>query len=137
MDYRRSPLELTLWTTDIDALADFLCSAGGFAVVGRHPGYATLEREGVAISLHADEAYKGHPWYDAVRREGVARGIGAEIRVEVRDVEAAYRASLNARAIVVHAPYDPGTGVVESVVMGPDGYLFAFWSPAPGNEPAG
>ncbi len=126
-----SPLEVILWTTDIDSLSRFLAETAGFEVLERHPGFATLVLEGARLSLHADEAYKGHPWFDALGREGAARGIGSELRVKVPDVESCYHACLRLGAVAVHGPYDPGNGRLECLVMGPDGYLFSFWSTAP------
>jgi catechol 2,3-dioxygenase-like lactoylglutathione lyase family enzyme len=129
MSARQSPsLELVLWSADIDRLCDFLERAGGLEVEARHPGYAALRCNGSRLALHADEAYKGHPWYDALAREGAARGIGAEVRVGVADVDAAYREALALGAVALHGPYEVEPGIRECQVMGPDGFLFAFWS---------
>ena len=121
---------VVLWTTDILALSTFLTDVGGLRLDQRMPGYAVLQANGARISLHSDEAYKGHPWYNALVREGVARGIGAELRIRVRDVDAAYSRALNMGALAIEYPNDLD-GTRECQVMGPDGFLLALWQPAP------
>ncbi|MCS7295034.1 MAG: VOC family protein [Chloroflexota bacterium] len=121
---------IVLWSTDVSALARFLCEVTGARALEAYPGFAALEVGGTRIELHDDEAYRGHPWYDALRREGAARGIGTELRAEVEDVEAAYRRALALGGTSVQPPY-PGDGYVEAVVMGPDGYLLSLWAPSP------
>ena len=91
---------------------------------------AVLQAKGARIALHSDEAYKGHPWYNALVREGVARGIGAELRIRVRDVDAGYSRALNLGALAIEYPNDLD-GTRECQVMGPDGFLLALWQPAP------
>jgi predicted enzyme related to lactoylglutathione lyase len=117
---------LVLWTTDVFALAAFLEAVAGLSIEERHPGYASLRAGGVSIMLHADESYRGHPWYDALMREGAARGIGAELRLRVADVDAAYTKAIRLGAQVIAAPYDSGLGF-ECSVMGPDGFLMSLW----------
>lgn len=124
-------LGITLWTTDIPAMAGFLHTVAGLEVEELHPGYASLRANGARILLHADEAYRGHPWYEALRREGVARGIGAEMRFQVADASAAYGAALRAGGLAIQPPYWQD-GIDECQVMGPDGFLFALWSEAAG-----
>ncbi|MCC6959591.1 MAG: hypothetical protein IT301_07055 [Dehalococcoidia bacterium] len=117
---------VTLWATDVFALADFLVAVAGMAVEQRHPGFAALSREGVAIQVHDDESFRGHPWYDALRREGVARGIGAELRFEVDSTDAAYSEAIRRGAIAIAPPYEY-EGTRECLVMGPDGYVVSLW----------
>ena len=117
---------LTLWATDVFALADFLEAAAEFQVVERHPGYALVRRDGIQIQVHADESYRGHPWYEALVREGVARGIGAEIRIRVTDVLSAYRVALARGAQAIAQPFEY-EGTLECQVMAPDGYVLALW----------
>ena len=119
---------IVLWTTDIPALCDFLADVAGMDVEQRMPGFASLRVNGGTVFLHSDEAYRGHPWYDALVKEGVARGIGAELRIRVPDVEAAYNLALRRGALAIEAP----TGVdatFECQVMGPDGFLLTLWEP--------
>jgi uncharacterized glyoxalase superfamily protein PhnB len=124
-------LEVVLWSSDVPSLAAFLARVANFEVVGQHPGYARLELGGSVLTLHADEAYEGHPWFDALKREGAARGIGAELRLEVGEVTAAYRGALAAGATVVYPPHDQ-EATRECQVLAPDGYLVTLWSPQPG-----
>ncbi len=126
-------LGIVLWTTDIVAMARFLESVAGLHVDELHPGYASLRANGARIVLHADEAYRGHPWYDALMREGVARGIGAEMRFRVADVDASYAAAIRAGGLAIQQPYVMD-GIAECQVMGPDGFLFAFWRDAAPDE---
>ncbi len=117
-----------LWTTDVPGLAAFLHTVTGAAIRAQHPGYASLLAGSTEIMLHADESYRGHPWYDALAREGAARGIGAELRFRVADVERAFRTALRIGAQAIAAPYDAG-GSTECQVMGPDGFLVGLWQP--------
>lgn len=90
------------------------------------PGFARIPTGHGAIIIHTDDdAYRGHPWFDALRREGAARGIGAEVRLRVDDVEAAYEAALRAGAQSIQAPAIVDDAVA-GTVMGPDGFLFTF-----------
>ena len=121
-----SGLGLSLWTTDIAALARFLETVAGMTVEERHPGYASLRINGAQIVLHDEEGYRGHPWYNALAREGVARGIGAEIRIQVESVDAAYARALQLGGLAIEAPCDVDE-MRECQVMGPDGYLLTLW----------
>lgn len=113
---------LTLWATDVFALADFLSAVTGASIVERHPGFASLQAGEVSLQIHDDESYRGHPWFDALAREGVARGIGAELHFGVDDTHRSYREALNRGAQVIAPPYD-FEGTIECQVMGPDGYV--------------
>jgi uncharacterized glyoxalase superfamily protein PhnB len=124
--HHESSLSVVLWTTDVFGLVDFLAAVTGFGVAERHPGYAALDIGGLRLMIHADESYRGHPWYDALRKEGAARGIGAELRFQVEDVEAAYRQALNRGAQSIAAPYNSGQ-CTECSVMGPDCFLISLW----------
>ncbi len=121
-----SSLGLSLWTTDIVALARFLELVAGMTVEQRHPGYASLRINGAQVVLHDEDSYRGHPWYDALHNEGVARGIGAEIRVAVPDVDRAYTTGLQLGALAIEAPCDVDD-TRECQLMGPDGYLLSLW----------
>ena len=123
-----APLGLILWTTDIEGLADFLVRAAGMRLDERHPGYAALSAGPSRLYLHADEAYRGHPWYEALAKHGAARGIGAEIRLQVPDVDYAYTAATRIGGIPVQAPCNQQFGVRECQVLGPDGFLVSLWS---------
>lgn len=117
---------VVLWTTDVPGLTAFLEKVAGVTADERHPGYASLRVNGSRLMIHADEAYRGHPWYSALTREGAARGIGAEIRFRVADVDRSYSAAIHAGGQVITPPYDDGA-VRECQVMGPDGFLISLW----------
>ncbi|HMO96302.1 MAG TPA: hypothetical protein PKD27_09270 [Tepidiformaceae bacterium] len=117
---------LTLWATDVFALADFLVAVTGAALHERHPGFASLLVGGMPLSIHDDESYRGHPWFNALAREGVARGIGAELRFQVEDTMKSYREALNRGGQVIAAPFE-FEGALECHVMAPDGYVLALW----------
>lgn len=123
---RSTRLGLTLWATDVFALADFLEKVVGLPSAERHPGFAAFANDELDLQIHADESYRGHPWYDALAREGVARGIGAELRFQVADVLASYRTALNKGARAIAEPYEY-EGAIECQVMGPDGYVLSLW----------
>ncbi len=124
----REAFGLTLWATDVGALADFLVRVTGATIAERHPGFAQLRLPGCDIEIHADESFRGHPWFEALAREGMARGIGAEMTVRVVNVLAAYRTALQLGAQAIAPPYE-FEGRLECQVMGPDGYVFGLWQP--------
>ncbi|MEO8538232.1 MAG: hypothetical protein ABI577_00735 [bacterium] len=117
---------LTLWATDVFALADFLQAVAHLPIEQRHPGFALLRAGEVPVQIHDDESYRGHPWFDALRKEGMARGIGAELRFEVTSTEAAYREALKRGARGIAPPYEY-EGTLECQLMGPDGYVLSLW----------
>lgn len=120
-------LELILWATDVPALASFLEQVAGLAITEQHPGFAILETGGTSLAIHADEAYRGHPWHEALHREGAARGIGAELRFQVEDLQAAYRTGLRIGGSVVYPPHAQDD-IWECQLLAPDGYLVTLWS---------
>jgi catechol 2,3-dioxygenase-like lactoylglutathione lyase family enzyme len=120
---------VVLWTTDVSALADFMADIAGLAVEQSMPGFARLLAGAAAVELHSDEVYRGHPWHTALVREGVARGIGAELRFRVDDVEATYALALRRGALAIEAPTEVDQ-TIECQVMGPDGFLLTLWEPA-------
>ncbi len=123
---QQAPFGVTLWATDVFALADFLQAVAGLDLEQRHPGFALLRAGDIAIQLHDDESYRGHPWFDALGREGLARGIGAELRFQVESANDAYRLALKRGAQSIAAPYEY-EGTLECQVMGPDGYVLSLW----------
>ncbi|MCC7366347.1 MAG: hypothetical protein IT303_18470 [Dehalococcoidia bacterium] len=133
-------LGLVIWTTDIAGLAGFLQAVGGLEILERHPGFAEMRAGTARISLHDDDADRRHPWYRALAQEGVARGIGAEIRLRVPDVDAAYATGLRMGGLSIATPSELG-GTRECQVMGPDGYVLTLWQtsdaePGPPPPPA-
>lgn len=120
---------IVLWSTDVPGLAEFLSAVSSTPIAEQHPGYARLANTGLHVEIHGDEVYRGHPWHDALKREGAARGIGAEVRIGVRDAQEAYRLAVRMGATAMYAPY-ADQGIVECQVLGPDGYLVSLWSPA-------
>ena len=101
--------------------------SAGALEYARHPGFAELEAGGGRIVLHADDdAYRGHPWFDALRKEGAARGIGAEMRLRVANVDEAYRIAVKLGALAVQQPADVGDAY-ECQVMATDGFLISLW----------
>jgi catechol 2,3-dioxygenase-like lactoylglutathione lyase family enzyme len=133
MPVSSSDVGLILWATDIPAFSSFLENVCAMTIVQRHPGFASLDLNGASVMLHDDESYRGHPWYEALRKEGLARGVGAELRFRVADVDASYLRALRLGAAAVQAPADY-EGTRECQVMGPDGYLFSLWQASPRSE---
>ncbi len=115
-------MEIVLWATDVTALAGFLERVVGIPLIEQHPGFARLGDSNHVLSIHADEAYQGHPWFEALHREGMARGIGAELRFAVVDINAAYRLAIRDGASIVYPPHELEDGL-ECQVLAPDGYL--------------
>jgi len=126
---------ITLWATDVFALADFLQAVAGAEIHQRHPGFAAVSVGGIDVEVHDDESYRGHPWYEALAREGVARGIGAELRIRVGDAQAAYREALKRGAQAIAPPYEY-EGTLEAQVLGPDGYVLCLWQVWESSTPA-
>jgi hypothetical protein len=131
-----SELGVVLWATDVPALARFLSEVAVLGIEEQHPGLAVLSAGAVRLEIHADESYRGHPWYDALRKEGAARGIGAELRFRVTDLQGSYRRALALGGIAVYPPYDAGNQQ-ECQVLCPDGFLISLWQPAEANPLAG
>lgn len=121
-----SQFGVTLWATDVFALADFLHRVAGATIEQRHPGFALVSAGSTLIQLHDDESYRGHPWYEALHREGLARGVGAELRFRVESVTAAYNEALKRGAQSIAPPYE-FEGTLECQVMGPDAYVLSLW----------
>ena len=120
-------VSIALWTTDIPALSGFLSEVAGLAVIEEYPGYARLQAWNAEIELHGDDdADRRHPWYAALKREGAARGIGAEIRFQVPDLERAFTLALRRGALSIRPP-TPAGDMDLATVMGPDGYFFTLW----------
>jgi len=119
---------VTLWATDVFAMADFLAHVAGLRVEERHPGYASLRAGEARITVHDDESYRGHPWYEALHREGVARGIGTELRFRVESVSEAFSTALRIGAQSIAPPFEY-EGTLECQVLGPDGYVLSLWQP--------
>jgi hypothetical protein len=117
---------LTLWATDVFALADFISAVTGATLIERHPGFASLQVGEVSLQIHDDESYRGHPWFQALAREGVARGIGTELRFQVLDTLNSYNEALKRGAQAIAPPYE-FEGSLECQVMGPDGYVLSLW----------
>jgi catechol 2,3-dioxygenase-like lactoylglutathione lyase family enzyme len=118
---------LVLWTTDIPALSRFLTQVCGLEVVEEFPGFARLHAWNAVVELHSDDdADRRHPWYQALARDGVARGIGAEVRIRVEDVDASVRAAQELGGLVIRHP-SPLAEPYLATVMGPDGYLISVW----------
>ncbi|MCB0221803.1 MAG: hypothetical protein KDH09_19050 [Chrysiogenetes bacterium] len=120
-------VSMVLWTTDIPALAGFLSDVAGLSLIEEYPGYARLQAWNAEIELHGDDdADRRHPWYQALSRDGAARGIGAEIRIQVEDLDAAFATALRRGALSIRPPTSAGDMDL-ATVMGPDGYFFTLW----------
>lgn len=117
---------ISLWSTDVFALADFLVGVADLEFEQRHPGFALLRTGHIAINIHDDESYRGHPWFEALSREGVARGIGAELRFQVASAQDAYSEALKRGGQSIAPPFEY-ENTLECQVMGPDGYVLSLW----------
>ncbi len=117
---------VTLWSTDVFKLADFLVEVAGLESVQRHPGFASLRVGNVVLNIHDDESYRGHPWFEALDREGVARGIGAELRFKVDSTTDRHAAALRLGGQSIARPFEY-ENTLECQVMGPDGYVLSLW----------
>ena len=117
---------ITLWSTDVYQLADFLIAVAGLVPQQRHPGFASLLAGDVVVTIHDDESYRGHPWFEALSREGVARGIGAELRFQVESTAESYSAALRLGGQSIAPPFE-FENTLECQVMGPDGYVLSLW----------
>mgnify|MGYP002683096035 FL=1 len=119
-------LGITLWSTDVFALADFLQQVAGLEMDQRHPRFAALRAGEAAVTVHDDESYRGHPWFQALSREGVARGIGAELRFEVDSVSDSFALARKLGGQSIAPPFEY-EGTLECQVMAPDGYVLSLW----------
>lgn len=117
---------VTLWSTDVFAMAEFLHRVAGAEIEQRHPGFAALRIGDIRLSVHDDESYRGHPWFQALSREGVARGIGIELRFQVESTSGAFAEARKLGAQSIAQPFEY-EGTMECQVMGPDGYVLSLW----------
>lgn len=117
---------VTIWSTDVFAMAEFLHRVTGAEIEQRHPGFAALRLGGTQVTVHDDESYRGHPWFQALSREGVARGIGIELRFQVESTSDAFAEARKLGAQSIAAPFQY-EGTMECQVMGPDGYVLSLW----------
>jgi hypothetical protein len=129
-----SPFGLVLWSTDIGALAGFLHEVAGVETIAQYPGMAELDAAGVPVTLLDEDADRGHPWWDALNQDGIARGVGVILRLQVRDVPAAFARAHELGGGTVLPPHDLDE-TRECQVLGPDGFLCALWQPLTASLP--
>lgn len=109
----------------VPASVAFYTERLGFAIeaVYADPGYATLVRDGVRLSL----AEQGHPAPDRPGIELLAPADRTKIQValvlEVADAKAAHAALAADGVVSVAPPFEPPWGGCRFFVADPDGFL--------------
>lgn len=121
-----------LAVASVPASVDFYTRHLGFAVEALYedPGYATLVRDGVRLSL----AEQGHPAPDRPGISLLAPADRARLQValvlEVADAWATHRALAEEGVRSVADPFEPPWGGCRFFVSDPDGYLVEVEQPA-------
>ena len=124
-DYGRGlrGLGVNLLVRDIDAALPFHRAVLDAEVVHADPDFAVLRRDGAEWMLHADHTYRDHPLHGSLSEE-LPRGIGAEIRLNGRDPDAAEAAARRLDFTVLQGAADKPHGLREVFLIDADGYLW-------------
>lgn len=117
-------LSLNLLVRDVARSLPFYTKVLGFHVHYSDVDFAALERDGVAIQLHADHCYDGTPWASRLAGAG-KRGLGAEIRIMGIAPDVAERSAAEHGGAVLVATQDTAHGWRDCILEDPDGYTFA------------
>ena len=124
-DYGRSLTGLTvnLLVRDMDAALPFYREVLDATVVYGDPDFAVIRRGAAEWMLHADHTYSDHPLRGSLEG-GLHRGIGAEIRLQGRDPDAAEAAARRLGFTVLQGATDKPHGLREAFLIDADGYLW-------------
>ena len=117
-------LSLNLLVRDVARSLPFYRDVLGFHVLYGDVDFAALERDGIAVQIHADHCYDDMPWAERLRAPG-KRGLGAEIRIMGIDPDVAERRARERGDAVLVATQDTAHGWRDCIVEDPDGYTFA------------
>ena len=115
-------LRLELFVQDMDVSIHFYCRVLGFALTRRDEGYASLRSGGVVLGLGPIAKLPVEDGYFTQRRLEDDRGAGAEIVLEVDDIDAFHDQVRAAGYPVLEDLQDRPWGLRDFRVADPDGY---------------
>lgn len=119
-------LGITLWSTDVFALADFLQQVAGLEMHQRHPGFAALRAGEAAVTVHDDESYRGHRGSRHSREK--ASPAGSAPNSGSRSIPSPIHSHWHASSAANQSrPFGAETATLECQVMAPDGYVLSLW----------
>jgi catechol 2,3-dioxygenase-like lactoylglutathione lyase family enzyme len=122
-------LSLNLIVRDVARSIPFYTDVLGLHLLHQTADYATLERFGTTIQLHADRTYASQPWGTRLGDAG-RRGFGVEIRLLGIDPdEAERRARAGGHTVLAPAKDWPPHGWRDCLIEDPDGYTFSVGLP--------
>ncbi len=121
-------LSVNLLVRDVARSLPFYRDVLGFRVRYSDVDFVALERDQMAVQLHADHTYDGMPWAARLREPG-KRGFGAEIRIMGIDPDSAERIARDRGDPVLVATQDTPHGWRDCILQDPDGYTFAVGVP--------
>ena len=132
-DNARMRLRLELFVDDLDRSVAFYEQALGFRAVRREPAYVSLRRGDAELGLAPVATLPADgpgPGFTQDRLAGI-RGAGAEIVLEVEDLDAALRAVERAGHPLAEPLRDRPWGLRDFRVADPDGSYVRITQPAP------
>lgn len=121
-------LTVNLLVRDIPRATAFAREVLQATVVYEDPDFAAVEACGAKWCLHADHTYSDHPLSGSLAETQI-RGIGAELRLQGLDPDAAEARARAAGYEVLAGALDKPHGLREAYILDPDGYL---WVPGVG-----
>ena len=120
-------LRLELFVDDLEASVTFYVNVLGFAVERRDVDYAALRNGAAVLGLGlARNVPTGHHFGQAALRG--PRGTGAEIVLEVADVDACFRRVVDGEQPVADTLRDRPWGARDFRIVDPDGYYLRITS---------
>jgi predicted enzyme related to lactoylglutathione lyase len=119
-------LRIEIFVEDVERSAAFYGAVLGFERQHESPGYVAMRRGSAAIGIGlARDLPEQHP---LKRRGSEQAGVGVEIVIEVNDVDAAYKAAVDA-SWPVHGPVQTRPwGLRDFRLSDPDGYYIRVTS---------
>jgi catechol 2,3-dioxygenase-like lactoylglutathione lyase family enzyme len=116
-----------IFVSDVDRSIAFY-EALAFRVALRRGDWVLLERQGATLALQSDSHTVDGPHFFTAHMKRRPRGVGAEIRIEVVDLDAAHARAQQLEA-VVDGPRDRPWRARDFRVADPDGYYLRFTTP--------
>lgn len=116
-------LRLELFVEDMDASIGFYTKVLGFEVLREHPGdYASLRCGDVTLGIGPISKLPEEGGYFTREIASLRRGLGAEIVLEIDEVDEWHRRVLGCGYPIFESPQDRPWGLRDFRIVDPDGY---------------
>ncbi len=116
-------LRLELFVEDMDASIGFYTRVLGFEVLREHPGdYASLRCGDVTLGIGPITKLPKEGGYFTREIASLRRGLGAEIVLEIDEVDEWHRRVLGCGYPIFELPQDRPWGLRDFRIVDPDGY---------------